>query len=133
MIAAWGTHGAFLDRGAVVEAELRRIGKPLATLGLSLSHLPPFLLTGLALVIGSVPAWSRVRQWKMPLPTLALGVYGLFGFHFLLFIALRLAPPVEANLVNYLWPLLIVVMGAMVMLIVLAVMLPIIQLNQLVR
>ena len=83
----------------------------LATLGVSLSHLPPFLLTGLALVIGSVPAWSRVRQWKVPLRTLALGVYGLFGFHFLLFIALRLAPPVEANLVNYLWPLLIVVLA----------------------
>jgi drug/metabolite transporter (DMT)-like permease len=38
-------------------------------------------------------------------------VYGLFGFHFLLFIALRHAPPVQANLVNYLWPLGIVVMA----------------------
>ncbi|MFN3496326.1 MAG: DMT family transporter, partial [Hydrogenophaga sp.] len=36
---------------------------------------------------------------------------GLFGFHFLLFIALRHAPPVQANLVNYLWPLGIVVMA----------------------
>jgi drug/metabolite transporter (DMT)-like permease len=42
---------------------------------------------------------------------LALGVYGLFGFHFLLFIALRHAPPVQANLVNYLWPLGIVLMA----------------------
>ena len=33
------------------------------------------------------------------------------GFHFFLFLALRLAPPVEANLVNYLWPLLIVVLA----------------------
>ena len=40
-----------------------------------------------------------------------LGVYGLFGFHFLLFVALRTAPPLEANLVNYLWPLLIVVLA----------------------
>ena len=62
-------------------------------------------------MIGSVPAWPLARQWKVPLRTLALGVYGLFGFHFLLFIALRLAPPVEANLVNYLWPLLIVVLA----------------------
>jgi drug/metabolite transporter (DMT)-like permease len=87
----------------------------LASLGVSLQHVPPFLLTGLALVIGSVPAWPLVRQWKVPASTLALGVYGLFGFHFLLFIALRYAPPVEANLVNYLWPLLIVVLAPLVL------------------
>jgi drug/metabolite transporter (DMT)-like permease len=83
----------------------------LAALGVTLSHVPPFLLTGLALVIGSVPAWPLARQWKVPPRTLALGIYGLFGYHFLLFIALRHAPPVEANLVNYLWPLLIVVLA----------------------
>jgi len=83
----------------------------LASLGVALRHVPPFLLTGLALVIGSVPAWPLVRQWKVPPRTLALGIYGLFGFHFLLFIALRMAPPVEANLVNYLWPLFIVVLA----------------------
>jgi drug/metabolite transporter (DMT)-like permease len=83
----------------------------LAALGLLLSHVPPFLLTGLALVIGSVPAWPLARQWRVPAGTLALGIWGLFGFHFLLFIALRTAPPVEANLVNYLWPLLIVVLA----------------------
>jgi drug/metabolite transporter (DMT)-like permease len=83
----------------------------LASLGVSLAHVPPFLLTGLALVIGSVPAWPLIRQWKVPASTLALGVYGLFGFHFLLFIALRHAPAVEANLVNYLWPLFIVALS----------------------
>ena len=87
----------------------------LASLGALLSHLPPFLLTGLALMIGSVMSWPLVlrdrRAWAVPARTLALGVYGLFGFHFLLFIALRHAPPVEANLVNYLWPLLMVVLA----------------------
>jgi drug/metabolite transporter (DMT)-like permease len=87
----------------------------LASLSVSLRHVPPFLLTGLALVIGSIPAWPLLRQWRVPLGTLALGVYGLFGFHFLLFIALRLAPPVEANLVNYLWPLLMVVLAPLVL------------------
>lgn len=87
----------------------------LASLGLSLAHVPPFLLTGLGLLIGSLIALplSRfdLRQWRVPPSTLALGVYGLFGFHFLLFIALRYAPPVEANLVNYLWPLLMVLLA----------------------
>ncbi|OGB33084.1 MAG: permease [Burkholderiales bacterium RIFCSPHIGHO2_02_FULL_66_10] len=87
----------------------------LAALGVSLSHVPPFLLTGLALLVGSVIALplSRFdwRQWRIPPSTLVLGVYGLFGYHFLFFISLRHAPPVQANLVNYLWPLGIVVMA----------------------
>jgi drug/metabolite transporter (DMT)-like permease len=83
----------------------------LASLGVALAHVPPFLLTGLALVVGSVPSWPLARRWRVPPSTLLLGVYGLFGFHFLLFVALRTAPPLEANLVNYLWPLLIVVLA----------------------
>ncbi len=91
----------------------------LAALGLELAHIPPFRLTGLALLIGSLVAlpWSGFdpRRWRVPASTLALGVYGLFGFHFLLFLALRYAPPVEANLVNYLWPLLMVVLSPVVL------------------
>jgi drug/metabolite transporter (DMT)-like permease len=89
----------------------------LAPLGVSLGHVPPFLLTGYALLIGSVIGLvlskGRVQHWRVPASTLALGVYGLFGFHFLLFIALRHAPPVQANLVNYLWPLGMVLMAPM--------------------
>jgi len=87
----------------------------LSALGVSLKHVPPFLLTGIALMMGSVLAWPFVmrdrRQWQIAPRLLGLGVFTLFGFHFLLFIALRIAPAVEVNLVNYLWPLFIVVLA----------------------
>ena len=99
----------YLALGAIV------LWASLAMLGVRLAHLPPFWLTGVALLMGSVIALPLSRfdfsQWRMPWRTLALGVYGLFGFHFLLFIALRHAPPVQANLVNYLWPLGMVVLA----------------------
>ncbi|NDP48984.1 MAG: EamA/RhaT family transporter, partial [Sulfuriferula multivorans] len=66
-----------------------------ASLGVLLKHIPPFLLTGISLLMGSLLALPFVlqdkRQWSIPVSTLALGVYGLFGFHFLLFLALRSA------------------------------------------
>ncbi|MEO5700492.1 MAG: DMT family transporter [Casimicrobiaceae bacterium] len=83
----------------------------LAWLSLVLAAWPPFFLLGSALAIGALPALYRIRDWRVPARTLVLGVYGLFGFHFFLFLALRHAPPVEANLINYLWPLLIVLLA----------------------
>ena len=87
----------------------------LASLATLLSNIPPFLLTGIGLIIGalvSVPALRNgINPWKVPVRTLLIGVYGLFGYHFMLFLALQTAPAVEANLVNYLWPLLIVLLS----------------------
>jgi drug/metabolite transporter (DMT)-like permease len=82
-----------------------------AALAVSLKQVPPFLLVGAPMLmtgLATLPTW---RSWRVPPTTLLVGVYGLFGFHLLLFTALRLAPPVEANLINYLWPLLIVLLA----------------------
>lgn len=108
-----GRSATLLALGAIV------LWGTLAPLGVSLQHVPPFLLTGLGLLVGSLiglplSGW-RLSSWKVPPLTLGLGVYGLFGFHFLLFIALRHAPPVQANLVNYLWPLGIVLMAPLLL------------------
>jgi drug/metabolite transporter (DMT)-like permease len=106
-------HANFCALGAIA------LWSMLAVLGVKLSHVPPFLLTGLALLVGSALAWPFVvRQpglWRVPVEAVALGVYGLFGFHLLLFIALRQAPPVQANLLNYLWPLLMVVLAPLLL------------------
>jgi drug/metabolite transporter (DMT)-like permease len=87
----------------------------LATLATVLSNIPPLLLTGIGLVIGSLISLPlsgfKLSAWKIPVKTLAVGVYGLFGYHLMLFIALQTAPAVEANLLNYLWPLLIVILA----------------------
>ncbi len=91
----------------------------LASLGVALGHVPPLLLTGLSLLIGSLIALPlsgfRLARWKVPLSTLALGVYGLFSYHFFLFMALQHAPAVQANLVNYLWPLMMVVLAPVIL------------------
>jgi len=72
-----------------------------------LAHFPPFLLLALSLLIGGSLSIVRWRQWQLQPMLIFVGVVGIFGYHFLLFMALRMTEPVAANLLNYLWPLLI--------------------------
>ncbi|WP_119303489.1 aromatic amino acid exporter YddG [Dongia deserti] len=58
------------------------------------------------------PARFR-RIFRQPWPVWLLGIVGLFGYHALYFTALDHAPPVEASLIAYLWPLLIVLLSAL--------------------
>ena len=80
--------------------------------------VPPFQLIAIAFTIGGVLgrgfiAWTgRFGDLRQPWQAWVLGVGGLFGYHFFYFTALRHAPPVEASLIAYLWPLLIVVLSA---------------------
>lgn len=91
----------------------------LASLTVLAGRLPPFQTTAIAFTVGgsviALAALVRGRGAYM-LPTaasLALGVYGLFGYHALYFAALKLAPPAEAHLLNSLWALFIVLFSAL--------------------
>lgn len=76
-----------------------------------LAGIPPFLQLAIAFGIGGLPALFYGRRAFPPLGVLVLGVAGFYGYHFFLFTAFKLAPPVEANLINYLWPMLMVLMA----------------------
>lgn len=81
--------------------------------------VPPFLLTALAFGIASLfglgllAARGQLVLLKQPAPVLALGVAGLFGSHAFYFSAMKNAQAAEASLIGYLWPLLIVLMSAL--------------------
>lgn len=92
------------------------IWSTLAVLTVWAGDTPPFLIVALSFAIATAIA---VTKWlvrgesirghlRIPPLAWALGVGGLFGYHALIFFALQAAPAVEANLINYLWPLLIV-------------------------
>ncbi|MGX9961985.1 aromatic amino acid exporter YddG [Roseomonas sp. F4] len=90
----------------------------LALLSRLAAGLPPLQLTAMGFCVGGLVGLAVVlakgRQALLRQPPIAWlhGVGGLFGYHALYFIALALAPAVEANLINYLWPLLIVLLSA---------------------
>ena len=83
--------------------------------------VPPFQLVGMAFAIAFLIGlgWPlmqgrpALRAMRQPPVVWLVGVGGLFGFHFFLFTALKLAPPVEASLINYTWPLLIVLFSGL--------------------
>ena len=91
----------------------------LALLTVASGTVPPFQLAAMTFAIGGAigavwvsrsGAWGALRQKPR---VWLLGVGGLFGYHALYFIALRLAPPAEAGLLNYFWPLLIVLFSGL--------------------
>lgn len=92
----------------------------LALLTAASGKMPPFQLSAICFAIGSVPGIvvlilkpERLKLLRQPAKVWIVGIAGLFGYHFLYFTALRNAPAVEAGLIAYLWPLLIVVGSAL--------------------
>lgn len=92
----------------------------LALLTVGTAPVPPFQLTAICFAIGGTIGliWSTAsggltRLHRINWRVYAFGTAGLFGYHFLYFSALRLAPAAEAGLIAYLWPLLIVLFSGL--------------------
>ncbi|MCK8781228.1 EamA family transporter [Rhizobium sp. NTR19] len=92
----------------------------LALMTAASGKVPPFQMNAMTFAIGSLPGLilftirpQRIALLKQPAKVWITGIGGLFGYHFLYFTALRNAPAVEAGLIAYLWPLLIVVGSAL--------------------
>lgn len=91
----------------------------LAVMTVATGAIPPFQLTAMTFAIGACIGplmWAfrgfDSRAFRLPPVAWCVGIGGLFGYHALYFISLRHAPPAEAGLINYLWPLLIVLFSA---------------------
>lgn len=82
--------------------------------------IPPFELLTISFCVASLIGLIMLKKqkrvfkelFKIPLQAYFIGVIGLFGYHFFYFLAIKNAPAIEANLINYLWPLLIVIFSS---------------------
>ncbi len=93
----------------------------LAVLTVAVGPVPPFQLAAMCFTLGGLVGLGWLFASGTGLSALAglppavwaLGIGGLFGYHAVYFLALRWAPPVQASLVCYLWPLLIVLFSGL--------------------
>lgn len=93
----------------------------LALLTIAAGPIPPFQLTGMCFAIGGTLGLVWILASGAGLRALGglgpavwiVGIGGLFGYHVCYFVALGLAPPAQASLVAYLWPLLIVLFSGL--------------------
>lgn len=116
---------AAIRRATLIGAIAVLLWATLALFTSSTGDVPPFQLMAMtfaiaflfcclkwlkdALVIGR----SAFQFLAQPWPVWAIGIGGLFLYHLFYFVALDHAPAVEASLIAYLWPLLIVLFSAL--------------------
>ncbi|WP_438465103.1 DMT family transporter [Marinomonas sp. PE14-40] len=92
----------------------------LALLGTFTKEIPAFQLLFMCFFISSlifllykaVTRNYRIVKTDLSLRDWLVGIFGLYGFHFCYFIALKYAEPLEVSLIAYLWPLLFAIFVA---------------------
>ncbi|WP_303981836.1 EamA family transporter [Dongia mobilis] len=114
-----------IRRATLIGAIAVLLWATLALFTASTGAVPPFQLMAMTFAIAFLFAglkWLRDAVVKgpsafaflrQPWPVYALGIGGLFLYHLFYFVALDHAPAVEASLIAYLWPLLIVLFSAL--------------------
>lgn len=80
----------------------------LATSIVTLSSISPMLITGLGLLAGGVLGLPWVKWRSFDKSALLIGAGAMLGYHAIYFISLKMADPVVASLLHYLWPLFII-------------------------
>ncbi len=115
-----GGHPADPARASVIGALAIIMWSFLAVLTVLSAPVPPLQLSAIGFAIGGLSCliWAGRSGGlsglgRVPRRVYAFGTAGLFGYHFLYFSALRSAPPAQAGLIAYLWPLLIVLLSAL--------------------
>ncbi len=104
-------------RATLIGAGAIALWSTLALATTAAGPVPPFQMTAMAFALAfalALAKWlvrreSILAHLRLPMAVWVIGIGGLLGYHVCYFAALAWAPPVEANLINYLWPLLIVV------------------------
>jgi drug/metabolite transporter (DMT)-like permease len=114
-------HNPYRTRATLTGLLTILIWSTLAILGVAIGDIPPIQVVAMAFTVVftlTMAVWilRGERPWqhlKQPASAWALGVTGLFGYHLLYFLGIQNAPPADANLINYLWPVLIVLFSAL--------------------
>lgn len=115
------SQAASRKRATLIGLSAVLIWSTLALFGALAGPVPPLQLVAMAfttvfaltLAVWFVRGERPLDHLRQPAPVWALGIAGLFGYHLLYFVGIQAAPPADANLINYLWPVLIVLFSAL--------------------
>ena len=109
-----------MDRATWIGGGAILLWASLALLTTATAGIPPFELLALSFAVAfaasaavlATRGRASLLRLRQPAAAWALGFCGIFFYHALYFVALKAAPPAEASLIAYLWPLLIVLLSA---------------------
>jgi drug/metabolite transporter (DMT)-like permease len=83
----------------------------LAVLAVQVKSLPSLFTLGVSITIGSIYGFLFFKKLNTSIKAVIISTTSYFLYHFFLYESFKHAPVIEANTIQYLWPLLIIVIG----------------------